>query len=396
MRKTIFIHLLVTTSMVLVMFFPTWKSLQAQTGPCIATPFWREPKDVNTPNTGFTDDRRFTIKNGETLTFNILLDFQGCNTEAFEIFLAEIPPSGSGLQPLITGGWDYTASSDHALFQKPFEMKKPGQYTAYWKYAGSSDKNYWSAVTLTGTTSSYTSCDVANIFWRAKDSSGKTIDFTDERKFPPNTNVTAVIETTGCGGFKMYYKVNFAPKSGSGYGAETQIAAPVTFTPATHDKVGKNVAVNMNKEGRWRVFAWKDGNEAGQKGSAWIVAATNAPPGGTPGGTTGGTTGSTTNPGGVTTGSTTSGNDGLVIDNPVAYNDLLEFFFSLLKRAIGFVGILATIMIIIGGYRMVVSQGNPDGYKKGKKTVLYALGGLALVLLSFSMVAAVQNILRVK
>lgn len=89
--------------------------------------------------------------------------------------------------------------------------------------------------------------------------------------------------------------------------------------------------------------------------------------------------------------------NGLFIDNPLEdQGDLLQFFFYLLKRALAFVGILATVMIIFGGYKMVVSNGNPSNRKKGQDTIVWAVIGLAITLLSFSIVAIVQNILRVK
>lgn len=99
------------------------------------------------------------------------------------------------------------------------------------------------------------------------------------------------------------------------------------------------------------------------------------------------------NPGTVST----AADGSTVIQNPLANtDDLLSFFFYLLNRALAFVGILATVMIVVGGYFMVISAGNPLTKKKGQQTILWAVIGLVVTLLSFSIIALVQNVLRVK
>lgn len=104
-------------------------------------------------------------------------------------------------------------------------------------------------------------------------------------------------------------------------------------------------------------------------------------------------TGSASNSGSVST----AADGSTVIINPLANtDDLLSFFFYLLNRALAFVGILATVMIVVGGYFMVVSAGNPLTKKKGQQTILWAVIGLVVTLLSFSIIALVQNVLRVK
>jgi uncharacterized protein (UPF0147 family) len=50
-------------------------------------------------------------------------------------------------------------------------------------------------------------------------------------------------------------------------------------------------------------------------------------------------------------------------------------------------------MIIIGGYQMVTSAGNEEGYKKAKQTITYAVIGLVIAVLSYSVAAIVENTL---
>lgn len=49
-------------------------------------------------------------------------------------------------------------------------------------------------------------------------------------------------------------------------------------------------------------------------------------------------------------------------------------------------GIVSVIMIIIGGFRYVLSAGDAAAIKSAKNTVFYAVIGLAIALLSFTIV----------
>src|SRR5688500_19319399 len=50
------------------------------------------------------------------------------------------------------------------------------------------------------------------------------------------------------------------------------------------------------------------------------------------------------------------------------------------------VGAISVIMIIIGGLRYVLSGGNPANVTAAKNTILYALVGLIVALLSYAMI----------
>jgi hypothetical protein len=51
------------------------------------------------------------------------------------------------------------------------------------------------------------------------------------------------------------------------------------------------------------------------------------------------------------------------------------------------------IMIIIGGFRMIFAQGNEEAFGKAKKTITYAVIGLVVAVMSFSIVQIISNIL---
>ena len=55
------------------------------------------------------------------------------------------------------------------------------------------------------------------------------------------------------------------------------------------------------------------------------------------------------------------------------------------------IGIVAVIMIILGGINYATSQGDPAKVKKGKDTVLYGIIGLVIALLAYAIVNFVLN-----
>ena len=55
------------------------------------------------------------------------------------------------------------------------------------------------------------------------------------------------------------------------------------------------------------------------------------------------------------------------------------------------VGILATVMIIVGGIFYVTSAGDPGKIKKAKDTIMYGIIGLVIAVLAFVIVNFVVN-----
>jgi multisubunit Na+/H+ antiporter MnhB subunit len=64
-----------------------------------------------------------------------------------------------------------------------------------------------------------------------------------------------------------------------------------------------------------------------------------------------------------------------------------------MKYLLGALGGLALVFILIGAIQLMVSQGNPEGVTKGKDTIIWAIAGLVVALLSFSVLAIVQNLI---
>jgi hypothetical protein len=61
----------------------------------------------------------------------------------------------------------------------------------------------------------------------------------------------------------------------------------------------------------------------------------------------------------------------------------------ILSIVIGIVGALCLLFITIGGFRYILSQGDPGAIAKAKGTIVYALVGLIVVILAEAIVAFV-------
>jgi len=76
--------------------------------------------------------------------------------------------------------------------------------------------------------------------------------------------------------------------------------------------------------------------------------------------------------------------------------DLTEVLIRILKVSLGFVGIVALFMFIIGGFEFLMSGGNQNLIKKGKETLVWASIGIVVILLSYSILKFVfENVVNV-
>lgn len=62
---------------------------------------------------------------------------------------------------------------------------------------------------------------------------------------------------------------------------------------------------------------------------------------------------------------------------------------TIVNYFLGFLGLLAVIMIIYGGVTYVISAGNDEAIGNAKKIIMYALIGIIIILLSFVVVRAI-------
>ncbi len=80
-------------------------------------------------------------------------------------------------------------------------------------------------------------------------------------------------------------------------------------------------------------------------------------------------------------------------DNPDAVStatggasSLRQLVLTMVNYFLGFLGLVAVLVVIYGGVTYVTAAGKDDAVEKGKKIIMYALVGLIIVLLSFVVV----------
>lgn len=84
---------------------------------------------------------------------------------------------------------------------------------------------------------------------------------------------------------------------------------------------------------------------------------------------------------------------GGTLQNPLSCSD----FNCVLQRIMGglqtLANIVAPLMVLIGGLQLMFAGGNEEGIKSGKKTILYAVVGYAIVLLANGLSLIIKDIL---
>ena len=66
-----------------------------------------------------------------------------------------------------------------------------------------------------------------------------------------------------------------------------------------------------------------------------------------------------------------------------------EFVVKVIKYALSFLGLVAVIIVIYGGVRILTSVGESDGVEKGKKAIMYAVVGILVIMSAYAIVNTV-------
>ena len=69
---------------------------------------------------------------------------------------------------------------------------------------------------------------------------------------------------------------------------------------------------------------------------------------------------------------------------------------NVINALIVIAGIVAVFMIIYAGYKFVMSEGDPEKISNARKTLIYAIGGLIFIFLSFFLLQTISNLTGVK
>ncbi len=70
-----------------------------------------------------------------------------------------------------------------------------------------------------------------------------------------------------------------------------------------------------------------------------------------------------------------------------------DLIMNIIKFILGITGLVAILAIIIGGLRYIMSSGNEGMMTGAKNTILYAIIGLVIVILAYTIVSVIDNVI---
>jgi hypothetical protein len=84
------------------------------------------------------------------------------------------------------------------------------------------------------------------------------------------------------------------------------------------------------------------------------------------------------------------------LKNPLKAETFTKLFVRIANWVAGFVAILAVLVVMIGGIQYMVAGGDEEKIKSARKTIKWALIGLVIALLSWSLLKELLGILGVE
>ncbi|MBP9670685.1 hypothetical protein KBD75_04775 [Candidatus Woesebacteria bacterium] len=79
-------------------------------------------------------------------------------------------------------------------------------------------------------------------------------------------------------------------------------------------------------------------------------------------------------------------------EDPALLSDLPKYFGNVLEAMIPLIGFLAFIMVLVGGFKILTSGGDPKGIAGGKQTITLAVAGIALSIISWLILVIIRNV----
>jgi hypothetical protein len=81
-----------------------------------------------------------------------------------------------------------------------------------------------------------------------------------------------------------------------------------------------------------------------------------------------------------------------IVNTPVKPNaDLIGIIFKAIQYLLAFLGVVAVVVILIGGFMWMTAGGNDEKVGKAKKILIQGLIGLIIILLAFAIATFVIN-----
>lgn len=75
----------------------------------------------------------------------------------------------------------------------------------------------------------------------------------------------------------------------------------------------------------------------------------------------------------------------------VSNRNFLDVLSDIINWILGLVGVIAVLMLVWGGFNYLTSAGNPEATKKAKQTITYAIIGIIIIALAYTLVNFVTD-----
>ena len=84
----------------------------------------------------------------------------------------------------------------------------------------------------------------------------------------------------------------------------------------------------------------------------------------------------------------------ITLTNPLGCPDFLCVFTRIANALFNISVPIVSVMVLVGAFQIMFSTGDPEKLRTGKKTIIYAAVGFAVVLMANGVAAIIQNILK--
>jgi len=83
--------------------------------------------------------------------------------------------------------------------------------------------------------------------------------------------------------------------------------------------------------------------------------------------------------------------EGMVIQNPLEHDTFEQLIGAIINILWVITLVVAPLMIIIGAYYLLTSEGNPENIKKGWDVIKYAIIGLIVIILADGIITMIER-----
>lgn len=93
--------------------------------------------------------------------------------------------------------------------------------------------------------------------------------------------------------------------------------------------------------------------------------------------------------------SSPGGSGGFTLSNPLDPCKDLSCIALAIIKALFLISIpIVSIMVLVGGFQILTAGGDPEKFKTGRKTIIYAVVGFAIILIAGGVVSIIQSLIN--